>query len=52
VVQEGLPAWPVFETLVGTVVVLGAVYYAVAQRGKVESIQIPVDTATGEAVIG
>jgi len=51
-VQEGLPAWPIFETLVGTVVLAGAVYYAVAQRGKVETIQMPVDTATGEAVIG
>ena len=33
-VQAGLPAWPVFETVVGIVLAVGALYYVVAQRGK------------------
>jgi amino acid transporter len=52
VVQEGLPSWPIFETTVGTVVLVGVVYYLVAQRGKLDQVQIEADQATGEAVIG
>jgi urea carboxylase system permease len=51
-VQEGLPPWPIFETLVGAVVIVGAAYYLVAQRGKVDVVQVEADVATGEAVIG
>ena len=51
-VQEGLPAWPIFETLVGAVVLIGAVYYVVAQRGKLDVVQVQADAATGEAMIG
>ena len=51
-VQEGLPAWPIFETLVGAVALIGAVYYVVAQRGKVDVVQVQADAATGEAMIG
>ena len=47
---DGLPAWPIFETTVGTVVILGAIYYVVAQRGREDHVQ--ADVATGEAVIG
>jgi amino acid transporter len=47
---EGLPAWPIFETTVGTVVILGAIYYVVAQRGREDHVE--ADLATGEAVIG
>ncbi len=50
--QEGLPPWPIFETLVGSVVIIGAVYYVVAQRGKQDTVQFQADTVTGEAVIG
>ena len=50
--QEGLPAWPIFETLVGAVALIGAVYYVVAQRGKVDVVHIEADAATGEAMIG
>ncbi|HXI45031.1 MAG TPA: hypothetical protein VNH13_01890, partial [Candidatus Acidoferrales bacterium] len=46
---SGLPAWPVFETLVGVVIVLGAIYYVVAQRGHQDAVE--ADLATGEAVI-
>jgi urea carboxylase system permease len=48
-VLTGLPAWPVFETLVGLVVVIGAAYYLVAQRGRADAVE--ADLATGEAVI-
>jgi amino acid transporter len=47
---DWLPAWPVFESLVGVVVVAGAVYYAVAQRGREDRVE--ADIATGEATIG
>ena len=49
-VLSGLPAIPVFEALVGVVVIIGAVYYLVAQRGR-EDVVV-ADLATGEAVIG
>jgi len=48
-VLSGLPAWPVFETLVGLVIVVGALYYVVAQRGHAD--EVAPDLATGEAVI-
>jgi len=51
-VQEQLPSWPIFETTVGTVLLVGALYYLVAQRGKLDKIQVEADQATGEAVIG
>ena len=46
----GLPAWPVFETLVGAVVIIGAVYYLLVQRGREDRVE--ADLATGEAMIG
>ena len=46
----GMPAWPVFETLVILLVVTGAIYYAVAVRGRAADTE--ADLATGEAVIG
>ena len=49
-ILSGLPAWPVFETLVGLVVVVGALYYVVAQRGHAD--EVSPDLATGEALIG
>ena len=47
----GLPAWPIFETLVLVLLVTGAVYYAVSVRGRAEDIET-ADAVTGEAVIG
>jgi amino acid transporter len=47
---NGMPAWPIFETLVVTILVLGAIYYAVAVRGRVADTE--ADLATGEAVLG
>jgi hypothetical protein len=46
-----LPAWPIFEVLVLSVVVIGGLYYVVAERGKVEKEEIAADAATGEAMI-
>jgi urea carboxylase system permease len=46
----GLPAWPIFETLVLTLIVTGAIYYAVAVLGRAADVE--ADIATGEATIG
>ena len=45
-----LPAIPVFEALVGVVLIAGAIYYLVAQAGREDVVD--ADLATGEAVIG
>jgi hypothetical protein len=50
-VLAGLPSWPIFETLVILTVIVGAIYYVVAQRGKLDVTQLEADAATGEAVI-
>jgi len=50
-VLDGLPAWPIFETLVILTVIVGAIYYLIAQRGKLDVTQLEADAATGEAVI-
>ena len=47
---NGMPSWPIFETLVITILLIGAVYYAVAVRGRAADTE--ADVATGEAVIG
>jgi len=46
----GMPSWPVFETLVFTLLILGAIYYAVSVRGRAADVE--ADLATGEATIG
>jgi amino acid transporter len=51
-IQDQLPAWPVFETLVIATVIIGALYYVVAQRGKIDTMQVTADIATGESTIG
>ena len=51
-VLEGLPSWPVFETVLGVIVVVGVLYYLVAERGKIDQEVVGADVATGEAVIG
>src|SRR5262245_21958231 len=45
-----MPAWPLFETLVGLILVIGAVYYLLVVRRRSE--QVEADLATGEATIG
>jgi urea carboxylase system permease len=46
---EGLPSWPVFETVVLTVIGAGAIYYLLAQRGRED--EVAPDVVTGEATI-
>ena len=46
----GLPHWPLFESIVGTLLVLGVIYYVVAVRGKAHDVES--DAATGETIIG
>ena len=48
-ILTGLPAWPVFETLVIAVLLAGLIYYLIAQRGREDYVE--PDVATGEAVI-
>ena len=45
-----LPAWPLYETIVITLLILGAAYYAYAVRGRKADIE--ADAVTGEAMIG
>jgi amino acid transporter len=47
-----LPAIPVFEAFLGIVLIFGALYYVIAERGKIEVETIEADLATGEATIG
>ena len=49
-ILSGLPAIPVFEALVGLVLIVGLLYYLVAQRGRADAVE--ADVATGEALIG
>ncbi len=48
---EGLPSWPLYETVVGTLLILGALYYVVAIRGRRHDVEA-ADAVTGEEVIG
>ena len=48
--MEWLPAWPLFETIVGTLLVFGVIYYVIAVRGTAHDVES--DRATGETVIG
>jgi len=47
---DGLPAWPLFESIVGVLLVIGIIYYAVAVRGTARDVES--DAATGESMIG
>jgi amino acid transporter len=47
---EALPPWPLYETIVGTLLILGAIYYVISVRGRASDV--PADPATGEAIIG
>jgi len=46
---EGLPAWPLFESIVGLLLVIGIIYYVVAVRGTARDVES--DAATGESMI-
>ena len=51
-VQSGLPGIPLFEFTLATILIIGAVYYALTERGRIASEAVAVDAATGEALIG
>lgn len=51
-VQSGWPGIPIFEFTVLVIVVIGAIYYFVSERGRIEVEQVVADVATGEATIG
>jgi amino acid transporter len=48
---EALPPWPLYESLVGLLLVVGAIYYVVSIRGQAPDVE-GADAVTGEAVIG
>jgi amino acid transporter len=50
-VLSGLPTIPVFEALVGLVLLVGLAYYLVAERGRIAREKIEADPTTGEAMI-
>jgi urea carboxylase system permease len=47
---ENLPNWPMFEVIVATILLIGAIYYVLEVRGRAHDVES--DTATGEAMIG
>jgi urea carboxylase system permease len=48
---DALPPWPLFETLVGILLVTGAIYYVIAIRGSARDVEGVAD-ASPDAVIG
>jgi amino acid transporter len=49
----GLPSWPLYETIVGTLVIVGGVYYALRVRGQAAlRDDSPAEDAVPEPVIG
>ena len=46
----GLPHWPLYESIVGVLLVTGILYYVIAVRGTAHDVES--DAATGETVIG
>lgn len=48
----GLPAIPIFELILGLVLIVGLLYYVIAERGLIARERLDADAATGEAVIG
>ena len=47
-----MPAWPIFETLIGVILIVGGIYYVLAVRGRAPDAETEADVVTGEAVIG
>jgi hypothetical protein len=48
----GLPAWPLYESLVGLLFVTGAIFYVVAVRGTARDVEELSGVAAPDAVIG
>ncbi len=47
---DGLPAWPLFETMLGVLLVFGLIYYLVSVRGRPHDVEA-ADVTTGEAML-
>ena len=47
---KGLPSWPLYETIIGALLILGGLYYVASIRGRKADVE--ADSVTGEAVIG
>ena len=47
---EGLPHWPLYESIVGLLLVTGILYYLIGVRGTTHDVES--DAATGETTIG
>jgi amino acid transporter len=47
---KDLPSWPLYETIIGALLILGGLYYVVSIRGRKADVE--ADAVTGEAVIG
>jgi urea carboxylase system permease len=50
-VLTGLPAIPIFEATLGLILVFGAIYYFVVERGHINREKVEADAATGETAI-
>jgi amino acid transporter len=51
-VDVSLPPIPVFELIMGIVLIVGFLYYLLAERGRINAEKVEADMVTGEAVIG
>jgi amino acid transporter len=49
---DGLPAWPLYESMVGLLLVLGALYYLVSVRGRAHDVESAAEVSAADAVIG
>ena len=49
--MSGLPQIPMFEFTLATIVVIGALYYFISERGRLKTEAVAADAATGEATI-
>ena len=49
---DQLPALPLYESIVGLLLVVGGLYYAVAVRGRARDVESATDAAGADAVIG
>jgi amino acid transporter len=48
-----LPAWPLFESMIGLLLITGAIYYGLVVRRSAPDVEAAeADPATGEAIIG
>lgn len=47
-----LPLIPIFELIMGVVIIFGLVYYFVAERGRINREKLEADALTGELAIG